>query len=136
MVVFRMCRTFFVLLKCTIQGGPEVDVLLIAFLYLWLKIWEGIDKYWIVPIRKLFYFHHCLDTTFSGELRQFASFAEIFKYESQYCVSAGLFLYKLIIRKCVSDTISRLSLVSSNNSCSLPLREVMFLFLKLSSLPE
>jgi len=33
---------------------------LIAFLYLWLKVWEGIDKYWIVPVRKLFYFHHCL----------------------------------------------------------------------------
>jgi len=32
---------------------------LIAFLYLWLKFWEGIDKYWIVPVRKLFYFHHC-----------------------------------------------------------------------------
>jgi len=31
---------------------------LIAFLYLWLKFWEGIDKYWIVPVRKLFYFHH------------------------------------------------------------------------------
>jgi len=22
------------------------------------EIWEGIDKYWIVPVRKLFYFHH------------------------------------------------------------------------------
>jgi len=33
-------------------------VLLIAFLHLWLKFWEGIDKYWIVPVRKLFYFHH------------------------------------------------------------------------------
>jgi len=32
---------------------------LIAFLYLWLKFWEGIDKYWIVPVRKLLYFHHC-----------------------------------------------------------------------------
>jgi len=36
-VVFRMYRTFFVFLKCTIQGGPKVDVLLIVFLYLWLK---------------------------------------------------------------------------------------------------
>jgi len=34
---------------------------LIAFLYLWLKVWEGIDKYWIVPVRKLFYFHHCTE---------------------------------------------------------------------------
>jgi len=24
---------------------------LIAFLYLWLKVWEGIDNYWIVPVR-------------------------------------------------------------------------------------
>jgi len=55
-----MYRTFFVFLKCTIQGGPKVDVLLIAFLYLWLKFWEGIDKYWIVPVRNLFYFHHCV----------------------------------------------------------------------------
>jgi len=55
-----MYRTFFVFLKCTIQGGPKVDVLLIAFLYLWLKVWEGIDKYRIVPVRKLFYFHHWL----------------------------------------------------------------------------
>jgi len=54
-----MCRTFFVLSKCTIQGEPKVDVLLIAFLYLWLKVWDGIDKYCIVPIRKLFYFRHC-----------------------------------------------------------------------------
>ena len=44
-----MYRTFFVFLKCTIQCGPKVDVLLIAFLYSWLKFWEGIDKYWIVP---------------------------------------------------------------------------------------
>jgi len=35
-----------------------VDVVLIAFLYLWLKVWEGIDQYWIVPVRKLFYFHN------------------------------------------------------------------------------
>ena len=56
-----MLRTFFVFKKCTIQGGLKVDVLLIAFSYLWLKFWEGIDKYWIVPVRKLLYFHH-LDT--------------------------------------------------------------------------
>jgi len=55
-----MYRTFFVFLKCTTQDGPNVDVLLIAFLYLWRKFWEGIDKYWIVPVRKLFYFHHCV----------------------------------------------------------------------------
>jgi len=60
MVVFRMYGTFFVFLKCTIQGGPKVDLLLIAYLHLWLKFWEGIDKYWIVPVRKLFYFHHCI----------------------------------------------------------------------------
>jgi len=53
-----MCRTYFVLLKCTIQGGPKVDVLLIAFSHLWLKVWDGIDKYCMVPVRKLFYFHH------------------------------------------------------------------------------
>jgi len=63
-VVFRMYRMFFVFLKCTIQGGPKVDVLLIASFYLWLKFWEGIDKYWIVPVRKLFYFHHCLYISF------------------------------------------------------------------------
>jgi len=50
----------FCILKCTIQGGPKVEVLLIAFLYLWLKFWDGIDKYWIVPVWKLLYFHHCL----------------------------------------------------------------------------
>ena len=60
MVVFWMHRTFFVFLKCTIQGGSKVDVLLIAFLHLWLKFRKGIDKYWIVPVRKLFYFHHWL----------------------------------------------------------------------------
>ena len=53
-----MHRTFFVFLKYTIQGGSKVDVLLIAFLHLWLKFCKGIDKYQIVPIRKLFYFHH------------------------------------------------------------------------------
>ena len=57
-----MYCTFFVFLKCTIQGGPKVDVLLIAFLYLWLKFCKGIDKYWIVPVRKSFYFHHCSKT--------------------------------------------------------------------------
>jgi len=56
-----MHRTFLVFLKCTIQGGLKVDVLLIAFSYLWLKFWEGIDKYRIVPVRKLFYFHHWLN---------------------------------------------------------------------------
>jgi len=50
-----MHRTFFV---CTMQDGSKVDVLLIAFLHLWLKFCKGIDKYWIVPVRKLFYFHH------------------------------------------------------------------------------
>jgi len=64
MVVFRMYRTFFVFLKCTIQGGPKVDLLLIAYLHLWLKFWEGIDKYWIVPVRKLFYFNHWISYDF------------------------------------------------------------------------
>jgi len=27
--------------------------------HLWLKFCKGIDKHWIVPVRKLFYFHHC-----------------------------------------------------------------------------
>ena len=34
-------------------------MLLTALLQLWLKFRAGIDKYWIVPVRKLFYFHHC-----------------------------------------------------------------------------
>ena len=34
MVVFKMYSRFFVVLKCTVQGGPKVDVLLIAFLHL------------------------------------------------------------------------------------------------------
>jgi len=50
---------FFVFLRCTIGDGQKVDVFLIAFLQLWLKFWDGIDKYYIVPVRKLFYFHHC-----------------------------------------------------------------------------
>jgi len=58
MVVFRMHRRFFVFLKCTIHGGSKVDVPLIAFLHLWLKFCKGIDKYQIVPVRKLFYFRH------------------------------------------------------------------------------
>jgi len=34
MVVFKMYSRFFVVLKCTVQGGPKVEVLLIAFLQL------------------------------------------------------------------------------------------------------
>jgi len=34
MVVFKMYSKFFVVLKRTAQGGPKVDVLLIAFLQL------------------------------------------------------------------------------------------------------
>jgi len=61
----------FVCLKGTIQGGPKVDLLLIAYLHLWLKFSEGIDKYWIVPVRKLFYFHHCYKITYDiTELNQ------------------------------------------------------------------
>ena len=66
MVVFRMHRTFFVFLKCTIQGGSKVDVLLIAFLRLWLKFCKSIDKYWIVPVRNLFYFHHWVNHTINA----------------------------------------------------------------------
>jgi len=58
MVIFRMYRTFFGFFKCEIQGGPKVDLLLNAYLHLWLTFWKVIDKYWIVPVRKLFYFHH------------------------------------------------------------------------------
>ena len=87
-----MYRTFFVFLKCTIQGGPKVDVLLIAFLYLWLKFWKGIDKYWIVPVRQLFYFHHWL-LLISLNLFLFASclilnsFSRINNLESVHCTS-------------------------------------------------
>jgi len=48
------------------QGGSKVDVLLIAFLHLWLTFCKGIDKYWIVPVRKLFYFHHWCSFLSSG----------------------------------------------------------------------
>jgi len=34
MVVLKMYSRFFVVLKHTVQGGPKVDVLLIAFLQL------------------------------------------------------------------------------------------------------
>ena len=34
MVVFKMYSRFFVVLKCTVQGGAKIDVLLIAFLQL------------------------------------------------------------------------------------------------------
>jgi len=55
-----MYRTFFCVFKMYNTGWAKVDLLLIAFLYLWLKFLEGIDKYWIVSVRKLFYFHHRL----------------------------------------------------------------------------
>ena len=61
-LLFLKCTAgnIFVFSKCTIQlqGGKKVNVLLIAFLQLWLKFRDGSDKYWIVPVRKLFYFHH------------------------------------------------------------------------------
>jgi len=51
MVVFKVYITFYEFFKCTIQGGPiRVDMRLIAFLQIWLKFWDGIDKYWIVPV--------------------------------------------------------------------------------------
>jgi len=60
--LFSKCTArFFVFLKCTTQGEPKLDVLMIAFLQLWLKFWDGIDKYWVVPVRQLFYFHCCCD---------------------------------------------------------------------------
>jgi len=31
-----------------------------CFFIFMAEIWDGIDKYWIVPVRKLFYFHHWL----------------------------------------------------------------------------
>jgi len=69
-----MYRTFFVFVNCTIQGGPKVDLLLIAYLHLWLKYWEGIDKYWIVPARNLFYFHHwCVPQFFGSPLGSWGS---------------------------------------------------------------
>jgi len=43
-------------------------VLLIDFLHLWLKFCKGIDKYWIVPVRKLFYIHHWGRLIFSAFL--------------------------------------------------------------------
>jgi len=36
-----MYRTFFVFLKCTIQGGPKVDALLIAFFTFMAEILGG-----------------------------------------------------------------------------------------------
>jgi len=39
----------------------------IPYLDLWLKFCEGIDKYWIVPVRKLFYFHHWVPS-WNGQL--------------------------------------------------------------------
>jgi len=68
-----MYRMFFVFLKCTVQGGPKLDVLLIDLLHLSLNIWEGIDKYWIVPVRKLFYFHHCLQVVIDRRPATFLS---------------------------------------------------------------
>ena len=65
-----MHRTFFVFLKCTIQGWPKVDVLLIAFLHLWLKFCKGIDKYWIFPVRKLFCYHHCIKVIYFSMLQE------------------------------------------------------------------
>jgi len=46
--------------KGTISGGPKVDLLLIALLQLCFEFLDGIDKCWIVSVRKSFYFHHCL----------------------------------------------------------------------------
>jgi len=77
----------FVLLKCTIQGGPNVDVLLIAFLHLWLKFWDGIDKYCIVPVRKLFYFHHWLEiisTKYCQNSATFFSVNDLLYHWTQY----------------------------------------------------
>jgi len=45
MAIFKMHNTFFVFLRCTIEDGQNVDVFLIAFLQLWMKFLDGIDKY-------------------------------------------------------------------------------------------
>jgi len=45
MAILKMHNNFFVFLRCTIGGGIKVDVFLIAFLQLWLKFRDGIDKY-------------------------------------------------------------------------------------------
>jgi len=45
MVVFKLYSRFFVVLKCTVQGGPKVDVLLIAFLQLGYG-WNFETVYW------------------------------------------------------------------------------------------
>jgi len=34
MVVFKLYSRFFVVLKCTVEGGPKLNVFLIAFLQL------------------------------------------------------------------------------------------------------
>jgi len=73
-----MHGTFIVFFKCTIQGGSKVDVLFIAFLHLWLTFCKGIDKYWIVPVRKLFYFHHwCGPYEWSGPPRPGGRFSRV-----------------------------------------------------------
>jgi len=93
-----MYCTFFVFLKCTIQGGPKVDVLLIAFLYLWLKFWEGVDKYWIVLVRKLFYFHHWvskISTLHSGGKQAYPDCGEYF-LEAVYKYKVVLFHPRLL----------------------------------------
>jgi len=45
MAILKMHNNFFVFLRSTIGGGKKVDVFLIAFLQLWLKFRDGIDKY-------------------------------------------------------------------------------------------
>jgi len=45
MAIFKMHNTFFVFLRRTIGGGQKVDMFLVAFLQLWLKFRDGIDKY-------------------------------------------------------------------------------------------
>jgi len=45
MAIFNMHNTSFVFLRSTIGGGQKVDVFLIAFLQLWLKFRDGVDKY-------------------------------------------------------------------------------------------
>jgi len=39
-------------------GWAKTRRALDCVLQLWLKFRAGMDKYWIVPVRKLFYFHH------------------------------------------------------------------------------
>jgi len=63
MIVFKLHSTFFYVFKLYNAGWGQSRPALDCFSQLWLKFWSGIDKYWIVPVRKLFYFHHWWEVT-------------------------------------------------------------------------